>query len=1172
MSETLIKQKNILEYLFTHTDNPHKEFLIPKKNILTLNLSTVYEQDDETYRFFKGEKPSDAFLDTKLNFKSITGKEFNQDKKINKESITSEFLSSFKDQYEKLINFLATDKTTISKRTSNELHDGSINTVMSSKHGDIDIYLFEGFNYSEHFNQSEKDEFTELMKFYDSLWEKRDEIYSDELIKYNKLKETIKEGRFEDLSKKDELKKIEKILEIKKQEDAEKIWIKDPTLIYGDDGNWDTLYRLDNLLRHGIEGKLGWFTEDNQYENAKKLLDIRRTQLNELNDKLINELSCPQINNDKDYINNELQKLTTPSEKYIPPQLIKIKAEERVINKCNKIQWSKNEESIEIQDTSKIDFKKLLFQFVDFENRHNPLPKLDLNKRQYIYGFGEDIEIYKKLKQYFRIYAISPAPINCYKNLIYYSQLLNKLETVCATNSDMLFPMRFVLKNPYKINRSLNKLSLSINPIQLLKYKFIGMISFKRKENSKNISYTFFILKNIDGEKKLDFHYINGKFSHFVFIDLRLQKSDINTIFPLKNITWDEFNMVRKYLKKPIYYYKEDIEQKKDLIHLFIHNTKYKIPQELYSQIKLIDPSIYNVFNISYKNLYDKTNPLYLLKSDDINLLFSNLSLKGGSRLYNPKYITNYKTKNIYLDVKYRELFKKYEQYLINSQLQLFALFNPYLLINNPELSRHLNNKISDLFLNINNNINIRHYESLFLFNLINKNNMDILEINNYINFSIFSALFIAKNKKISVNCDTHLFPFYNHESFKPSSYFNNIDSSNKVDIFNNNIDKNILINVSKKYDLICNNINIYSSKLWFTLEEQSLNIKFIFIIYSLLRLNKGGNLVIGYGDISTIQSVQIINNLTPYFNEIIIYDEETKVKYKQTGTNIICNKFKDNFNIKNFNHIIEKIFTLDNTLGNKFIDINNNLTDVSFNEDINIYIDNYSVNKEYNEDLLNQIKKINYKKHFFILKSYYDVIMTIKKFINTNDLRENITKHYEYIRIICSYKKGIELKVVERTDMIDAYVKELVKKLKKNTIITKNIAIYKKMKSIDINETLNIEKLNVIKDFYYFIQKTEEAKKKVKNNHTNIFDLIDFDKYKSRIYSLLENNKDLYISFNDDDLYNIDIIHKKDEEYKMSSDNKNFIDNILIKLFNEIIDHVYDKQNINYYLDMYNL
>ena len=85
---------------------------------------------------------------------------------------------------------------------------------------------------------------------------------------------------------------------------------------------------------------------------------------------------------------------------------------------------------------------------------------------------------------------------------------------------------------------------------------------------------------------------------------------------------------------------------------------------------------------------------------------------------------------------------------------------------------------------------------------------------------------------------------------------------------------------------------------MWLFLEEQSLNIKFIFIIYSILRLNKNGDLIIQYGDFSTAQSYQIINNFVPYFEEIIVYDDEVKELYKQTGTNIICKKFKNNFNI----------------------------------------------------------------------------------------------------------------------------------------------------------------------------------------------------------------------------------------------------------------------------------
>jgi len=1205
MEETLQKQKNILEYLFNHTDNPHKEFLIPKKNILTLNLPTVYDSRDETYKFFKGERPSDVFLDCNLDFKSISKTKFNPSKKFKKEDITPEFLKYFKDQYEKLINYYNTDKTIVSPRSRNEEHIGDKNTVMSSKHGDMKIFLFEGFNYNTDFNDSERKEFTELMNFYDSLWEKREEIYKKKEEDYKKKEDdylrfkTDCDKLSEKITVHDRVKLIDlkheklegetyikQIRHIKTQEDTEKIWIKKPIFKYTAEyirksyklrereiDRWDTLYKLDNELRHGIVEKLGYFSENSGYGKANEFFKIRLEQLKELK----NSTSC---HNNKQYINHEIYKLQqfpyvssalNRNIKTLETPRLKEKIKNIVIDQCNSTQYAPHEETIE--HTPIENPAELLYEFVDLENKDNPKP-LPINKRQFIYGFGRDIQEYTKLKKYFRTFVMDDAPINCTKNLVYYSQFFNKLLTFCATHSELLFPMRFILKNPFSKKRSLNKISSAIDPIMLLKYKFIGEITFTRREGLKDISYGFLLLKNIDGEK-IDYHYIKGVYSHFSFIDVRLQQSDINTIFPLKNITWDEFNMVYKWLKKPIYYYKDDLRT--ELVHFFVHNTKYQIPPELASKIERVKDDIYAEFNITYKDFYNKTNTLYLLKNTDIDTLFPvlqgglQIALTGGLKLYKATYISHYLIKNVKLYLYYEDLFKKYEKYLIFNIEEVFSLFNPYILINNSNFLTNLNNKTFDISLNIDDKINIRYYESLFLFNLINKNNMDILEINNYRNFSIYNALYIAKKKKISINCNTHLFPIYHFESIKPSSYFNNINTSNKIEIFNNYIDKDVLKKVDKKYDLICCNIGSYLlGELFLSIEEQSLNIKFMFIIYSLLRLNKNANLLISYGDISTKQSLQIINNLTPYFDDIIVYDQETKLKYKQTGTDVICLKFKDNFNINKFKNIIDKIFILDNTLGNKFFEINKEFKYSTFNENINIYLEDYSVYKESNKDLLNQIKKINFTKHFLILKIYYDVIMTIKKYANTDNLYHNITTEFNYIRIICSYKKGIELKVVERTDMIDAYVKELVKKLKKNTIITKNIAIYKKMKSIHINETLNIEKLNVIKDFYYFIQ--ESHKNKEKNNDTNIFDLIDFNKYKSKIYSLLEKNKDLYISFNDDDLYNFDIIHKKNEEYKMTSENKNFIDNVLIKLFNEIIDHIYEKQNINYYLDLYNL
>ena len=52
----------------------------------------------------------------------------------------------------------------------------------------------------------------------------------------------------------------------------------------------------------------------------------------------------------------------------------------------------------------------------------------------------------------------------------------------------------------------------------LKKYKFIGLINIKKKEYNKIIPHTYFILKNIEGER-IEFHYIKGTYSHFVFFD-----------------------------------------------------------------------------------------------------------------------------------------------------------------------------------------------------------------------------------------------------------------------------------------------------------------------------------------------------------------------------------------------------------------------------------------------------------------------------------------------------------------------------------------------------------------------------------------------------------------------------------------------------------------------------
>jgi len=589
--------------------------------------------------------------------------------------------------------------------------------------------------------------------------------------------------------------------------------------------------------------------------------------------------------------------------------------------------------------------------------------------------------------------------------------------------------------------------------------------------------------------------------------------------------------------------------------------------------------------NILKKNITEVHDEFNINDSDyriSYPYVSNNLQLnmfKGGSKLYTIEYIIPYK--DLLCDLNSMLEKYNYENILQYKHNQLFELFNPYFLLNT-HIIEETNLKNFNFKFNIDKSINTRLYEVIYKFDLINIKNKDILEISNIASSSINNCIYIANNKKISptadllytTNYDLHVFLSYSYFNVKNKKNLINYNS-NKIQIFNKYITKDDLINNKKKYNLIFCNINTFTIPFSIFMEEQSLNIKFIFIIYSLLRLQKNGDFVIGYGDISTIQSYQIINNLIPYFEEIIIYNQETKAQYKTTGTDVLCKKFKDNFNFNDFKNIIDEIFILDSTLGNNFHELNNFTSLTNCKDKINIYIEDYSINKKYDKKLLNDIKEINKKKHFFLIKDYYNVIFLIKKFINTDKLEENILKYQYYNRIVCSYMKGLELNLIKdenNTPALKSYILETIKELKKNEIIIKNISIYKKLNKRDIDSELNIEKLKVIQDFYYFINEQDNTNGKKENKKQNIFDLINFDKYKQNIYNLLENNKDVYLSFNSDNLYNIDIVSKRDDNYLLTTENKNFIDTILINYLNEIIDNVYDKQITNYYLDMYKL
>jgi len=1195
-------QKEILNWCLKYN------FQMLKDNIFTKNKKESYNEGDETWKIYNGILPpreciANLDLTTNLLDTPTITRLSSFKNKMSYDDLTPEFLLNFKQQYENFIRFfydniVIIDSSKIETRTDDELHDGTKNTI---RHGNgIDFYLFKGFNYDKDLSIDEKEQYCKILKSYNSLFEKRNELY--ESIN-SKLKTTENlELQF----------KYNEVLKNKKKEEESNSWIiinKEQKLnpltgknqiIY-----WDTVREM-NYLINAYEDKIANFSIGSKYNKGTELFRKRREQLINLKTKLESGIKCHDI--DEKFINDEIEKLnilddTTESN------------ENKSVKICNTVQWGKIEEDPmyqkKIEGTIEerchiLNNRPHLYQFVDFDTKDNPPDSLPLEKRQVIYGNKNDLSFFKNYRQYYRCSPnfFNHTSKNCiteYDNLVYYSLLLNKLETFCATELKILFPLRFVIKNPFNpnIKSLLNRYPKLIESQSLLRYKLIGMIHIKRiKSNSSDVVGLYILIfKNNEKDFKSEYQFMHGNYNYFAFIDIGNTQVQDGFLFSIQNITWDEIKLTYKYLldRKDVYYYKKDEEDNNQILNIFIHNKKHgSIPLELLNQLCVFDDKTFEKLDTNFKEYYTNRDKTMILNSYDVGKLFPfgidaekwirkqpsipnwgsfnkkksstpnlrpfNRRFGGSLKIFKPDYISNYKPR---LNILYTIYLDDFKNTIISIDRRSFQM-----LFNNYNFALIFSKYKNSIDFKIDNNLFIRNFELIYNYNLINKNNMDILEINNYTNQSLYNCNFIANKKKILLNYDLDLFNIYLHTGLKNLTNKNQeYNFINHTNIYNNYITKDLLLNkINKKYDLIFCNLTLFRMDFGIYQEEQNLNLKFIFILYSLLRLNKNSDLIISYGDISTIQSYQIINNLIPYFNEIIIFNSETVDKYKLTGITVICKKFKDNFNINTFMILIDEIFNLDKTLGNNFDDINDNYN-VYDKKIINIYLDNYSVNRKYDKKLLKDINIINEKKHFFIIRSFYNFINTLNLYKDSDNLIDNIIKMNDDLRLVCTYMKALELDIIdkkENTQELQNNIKSTVKKLKENTIITKNIAIYKKMSKTDSNPELNLEKLKMIQEFSLII--------KEKRKKNNIFDIINFDKYKQTIYDLLEKSRHLYLSYNSDDLYNIDIIHKLGDKYTLTDENKTCIDSILILYFNEVIENIYEKQEIKYYLDMYKL
>lgn len=498
--------------------------------------------------------------------------------------------------------------------------------------------------------------------------------------------------------------------------------------------------------------------------------------------------------------------------------------------------------------------------------------KLPYNKRQFVYGFDLDENRYLKCNQFFRLIKnyIDEKLGSFVKEEGYtYDKLLNKFVTMLASQTDMVFPIRFILPKSEMFD-------LGKHPIQqkldtLLSSNFLGIIKYKLSDGIRSFTKMIFAFKT-DGA----FNYESGVFKPYFLIDYRLLKIPIGHLEHKTNATYDELSTIN-WIGNPIYELKKQFNPTKNRI-LFIHNHKYReIPDHILHKLQFLDQSeLTSIINTRFiktlKNSFSDQKGGKVIISEKIHYIYKSL--------YNYKYLTYFE----FLYLLYPLI------YIIYNQFSGFLTYKTAKYKNIYKLTSIVNNK----------NIITKEILSKFKINIINK---DVLELNNYFPTSIInlktksSKLFLYPNIKYYTidNEKLHQNKLYNYYKIYETTIFQQFK----------------LINLDKKIDLIFFNLN-YGIKREFEIENERDNIKLRKKIINFIKLNlrRSGTLLFNIAYINLDETKKIILKLQKLFKSVNLYRPEIQHVFKQSGLVLVCKGFLYNEKSKS-SKIIKSKYTI---------------------------------------------------------------------------------------------------------------------------------------------------------------------------------------------------------------------------------------------------------------------
>lgn len=616
----------------------------------------------------------------------------------------------------------------------------------------------------------------------------------------------------------------------------------------------NTRLQFDHIQKHGIEkdedgGYIGFVRPENLTEKLRAYQKIRRRSAQKMKISYPEEGSkTPEEIANEEWMGSNDNPDATRScnlDKLSPDQLLL-----EFIDPLNDyITKEKMEEINDMIRTGDNRLDEVLDQV-----------KLPYNRRQFVYGYRDDIDKYRLCNRFFRsimnyIMEFNHKDIDGYS----YDRLLNKYFTMKLMSTKMMFPARFIFPNQFNFTKH----SQQINLIKIITdYNFIGIIKYIHLHNNFTKNYLLIFKKNDDMIKK-NYNVYTGKYNNIILINFQLFKIPIGHLDYQKNITFDELRVL-SYLRANIYELKKE-ERPIDNRIFFIYNKKYgEMPSNIASKLDKIDS--YRLNMILGARFSENLKLLDCIKQSG----GSKIKLNSGKLAY--KFMIN--TYNLQ-DLTFQEF--------------IYLLY-PYIYIDNNQYSGFITSS-SLKYRNYYNLLSIVKNQNFIVHEILNRykiNTKDksILEMNNYFPTSITAI----NNSK---NTDLFLYPNIKYYSIdNPTVQKETLHKYYKK--YNTKIwNKFKVVETDQKYDLLFLNLIIFKYQLVLTINERTnIPLRKKLVKFVKLNMKQGGTLIFNIAYINLEATRKIVLQLQSLFKTVELYRPEIQHVFKQSGLALICQGF----------------------------------------------------------------------------------------------------------------------------------------------------------------------------------------------------------------------------------------------------------------------------------------